>query len=397
MTNTDRPSPRLPWDAADPYPFYSRQREAGDVVWDDTAQAWLILGYHAAREALTGAQWTSDPRANPNASAGPLLNSTMIDANMLFTDGPDHDRLRTAVREVFSRSAVTGLHAGIESLCHDTVSAIPAHQTFDAMTHIARPLPAAVIGAWLGLDSDQGAALQEHSSTIISVLGGFATHEQLEHGVAASVALLAAMLPAAADRRTHPRDDLLSFLAADPNLTLDEVVITAILISVAGHETTAHLIGTSLLRLLTPDNNGHHLAEPIDPTDPAVITELLRLDSPVQAIGRTATTDHTLAGIDIRCGQAVLVCVAAANRDPTIYPGPDVFQPGRPGPAPLTFGYGVHYCLGATLARMETTAALHSILQRHPTLEGPPTWRDTPAIRGPVTLPIRFNASSPAS
>jgi cytochrome P450 len=121
-----------------------------------------------------------------------------------------------------------------------------------------------------------------------------------------------------------------------------------------------------------------------------VVTELLRLDSPVQATGRTATADQTLAGVDIRCGDAVLVCVAAANRDSAVYETPTYFEPGRPGPAPIAFGHGAHYCLGAALARLEITAALRHILDRRPVLAGIPAWRDTPAIRGPLAVPARF-------
>jgi cytochrome P450 len=391
MTTPDVTAPRLPWDAADPYPFYDTRRREDDVVWDDTAQSWLVLGYHAAREVLAGTDWISDPRANrANAEALKFLNPQFVDASMLFTDGLPHIRLRGAVRDVFTRSFIAGLTEGVESICADAVAAIATGDDFDVMSQIALPLPIAVIGAWLGLDTDQCAALREHSPAIIRILGGFADDDELEIGLAASAALIADFLPAAADRRTHPGDDLLSFIASDADLTLDEVVVTAILIAVAGHETTANLLGASLIRLLTPDPDGARLADRIEPDDPTVITELLRLDSPVQATGRTATAGQTLAGVDIGCGDAVLVCVAAANRDPAVYDHPDQFQPGRPGPAPIAFGHGAHYCLGASLARLETTAALRHILGRSPILAGTPTWRDTPAIRGPLTLPARF-------
>lgn len=391
MTTPDVAAPRLPWDASDPYPFYETRRRDGDVVWDDTAHAWLILGYHAARDVLGGGHWVSDPRANQaTMDAAPVINSAFVDASMLFTDGPVHDRLRGAVRDVFSRSFIGGLEAGVESICVDAVSVIPVDEPVDVMSEIALPLPLAVIGAWLGLDPEQCAALREHSPAIIRILGGFADQHDLEEGLAASAALIADFLPAAADRRSHPADDLLSFLAADTDLTLDEVVITAILIAVAGHETTANLLGASLVRLLTPTTDGTRLADHIDQTDPAVLTELLRLDAPVQATARTATADQTVSGIDIRRGETALVCIAAANRDPAVYRQPDQFRPGRAGPAPLSFGYGAHYCLGAALARLETTAALQHILRRRPVLAGDPTWRDTPAIRGPLTIPAVF-------
>ncbi|WP_066901947.1 cytochrome P450 [Mycolicibacterium houstonense] len=391
MTIPDVAAPRLPWDAADPYRFYAARRDEGDVVWDNTAQAWLVLGYRAARDVLTGKHWTSDPRANlAAAGATDFFNSTLVEASMLFTDGPAHDRLRASVRDVFGRTFISRLTDGIESICHDTASTLPAGRTFDAMARIALPLPIAVIGAWLGLDAGQCDALREHSPAVIRILGGFVDREELDHGIAAAAALLAEMLPAAADRRVHPGDDLLSYIAGDDNLTLDEVVLTAILVAVAGHETTANLLGASLVRLLTLDANGTRPADGTDPSDPGVITELLRLDSPVQATARTATADQSIAGVHIRCGETVLVCLAAANRDPAVYDDPDQFRPRRPGPAPLTFGHGAHYCLGAPLARLEITAALRHILPRRPTLMGTPEWRDTSAIRGPLSVPICF-------
>lgn len=394
MTIPELRTPQLPWDAADPYPYYEARRCDGNVVWDDGAQAWLALGHQAVREVLTGPHWSSDPRANAAAAAGAadFFNSAFVEASMLFTDGPTHDRLRGAVRDVFGRSFINRLSDGIESICHDTISVIPAGQTFDAMSQIALPLPIAVIGAWLGLDVDQCAALREYSPTIIRILGGFADQDELEHGIGAAAALLTEMLPAAADRRTHPRDDLLSFIAADPSLSLDEVVITAILIAVAGHETTANLLGAGLIRLLELGDDGTCLADRIDPADSSALTELLRIDSPVQAAGRTATADQTLAGVDIGCGETVLACIAAANRDPAVYVDPDDFRLDRQGPAPLTFGHGAHYCLGAPLARLEIAAALRHLLVRKPVLVDTATWRDTPAIRGPLTVSIRFCA-----
>ena len=122
-----------------------------------------------------------------------------------------------------------------------------------------------------------------------------------------------------------------------------------------------------------------------------VITELLRLDGPVQATARTATQNQLIDGVEIAAGQQALVIIAAANRDPTVFDNPDRFQLSRTGPAPLTFGYGVHYCLGAALARLEATVALRRILARGPRLADAVTWRDTLAIRGPLHVPIIFD------
>ena len=194
----------------------------------------------------------------------------------------------------------------------------------------------------------------------------------------------------AADRRAHPGEDLLSFIAADSALALEEVAMTAILIAVAGHETTANLLGAAILRLLNPEPDGARLVDQVDPADPALLTELLRLDGPVQATVRTATNDHHLAGADIRCGDSVVVAVAAANRDPSVFDQPDRLRLDRTGPAPLSFGYGAHYCLGAALAHLEANAALTKKIYHQPILAGPVTWRDTAAIRGPLSVPIMF-------
>lgn len=384
-------TPRLPWDPADPYPFYEDRRRDGNIVWDDVAQAWLVLSHREARDILAGPDWSADPRANAGAE---LLNSAIVDANMLFTDGLAHTRLRNAVRDLFSRNFIADLKAGIETITADIVDAIPTGRPFDAMAEIALPLPVAVIGTWLGLDPEQCTALREHSPAIIRLLGGFTDQDALDEGLAASAALIADFLPAAADRRAHPRDDLLSYLAADRDLSLDEVTITAILIAVAGHETTANLLGAALIRLVTPDPSGCIPTDRFHADESASYTELLRLDAPVQATARTAVSEHRIDGIAIDAGSPVVLCLAAANRDPLTYPAPDQFRPGRTGPPPLTFGHGAHYCLGAALARLETTIALRNILLRMPELTAGATWRDTAAIRGPQTIPARFTSGA---
>jgi cytochrome P450 len=204
---------------------------------------------------------------------------------------------------------------------------------------------------------------------------------------------MAEFLPLAADRRTHPGDDLLSFIAADPDVSLDEVVATAILIAVAGHETTANMLGAGVVTLLTRADDGSRALDRIDPADPALVTELLRLHGPVQSTVRTATTDHRIAGTRIAAGDTVLVVVAAANRDPAVFDQPNQIRLDRHGSAPLSFGYGAHYCLGAAVAQLELRTALPEILDRQPVLAGSVHWRDTAAIRGPLSVPLTFRST----
>lgn len=394
MTTTDAATARLPWDAADPYPFYESRRADGDVVWDDTAQAWLVLSYDAAREVVGGSEWTSDPAANAIARASmDAVSREFIRGSMLFADGANHERLRGSVRDVFTRSAVTGLTEGVEAIASTLIDGLPPDTVFDFMADIALPLPIAVIGAWLDLDGESCQLLRELSPAIIRMLGTLADPDEIAEGAAASATLMTEFLPRAADRRVHPGDDLLTFIAADPQLSLEEVVMTTILIAVAGHETTANLLGSGLVRLLTPGLDATRIVDRIDTTDPAMVTELIRIDGPVQSTVRTATADQVVGGVDIQAGQSALVAIAAANRDPVVFDDPARFRLDRSGPAPLSFGYGAHYCLGAALARLELTTALPKILARQPVLAGEVRWRDTPAVRGPVTTPMTFRGS----
>jgi cytochrome P450 len=392
MTSADVTGIRLPWDAADPYPFYEARRAEGEVVWDDTAQAWLVLSYEAAREVLGGSGWTSDPLANPLAGAAiDPLSADFFAGSMLFADGARHTRLRTAVRDVFTRSFAANLSAGVEAITAALIDEPEVGVPFDFMADIALPLPIAVIGGWLNLEPTTARLLRELSPVIIRMLGALAEPDQIAAGAAAGAALMAEFLPLAADRRTHPGDDLLSFIAADPDVSLDEVVATAILIAVAGHETTANMLGAGIVTLLTPAEDGSRVLDRIDPASPALVTELLRLHGPVQSTVRTATTDHTIAGTRIAAGDAVLVVVAAANRDPAVFDQTTQLRLDRHGPAPLSFGYGVHYCLGAAVAQLELSTAIPKIFDRQPVLAGSVHWRDTPAIRGPLSVPLIFS------
>lgn len=385
-------APRLPWDPADPYPFYERRRRDGHVVWDNAAQAWLVLGYHAARQVLGEPGWTSDPRANPDTRAAiDSLGSDMVDRSMLLTDGANHRRLRDAVRDVFTPSFIAGLTDGVQTIAQSVIDYPSTGIPFDFMTDIALPLPLTVAAEWLGLDPDNADLLRAESPAIIRMLGALADSEEITAGAAAFATLVAEFLPMAADRRAHPGEDLFSFIAADRALELDDVVITAILIAVAGHETTANLLGAGTVRLLQAGTDGSRLIDNLDPDDAAVLNELLRLDGPVQATARAATQHQRICGAEIAAGQQALVVVAAANRDPGVFNEPGQFRPRRSGPAPLAFGYGAHYCLGAALARLEVTVALRRILARNPVLTGPASWRDTPAIRGPLNVPIIFD------
>lgn len=392
MTTANPVTPRIPWDPKDPYLYLEDLRTRGDVVWDENAGSWVVLGYQPARDVLGGAGWSSDPLASPQlrAQAPKFLDPSSFGRNMLFTDGPDHTELRGAVRDVFTPGFIAGLREGVQSIVSQVVGYPITGEHFDFMAGIALPLPIAIIGEWLGLDNLSAAVLRQESPIIIQMLGAFADVDTVMAGTAAGAALAAELLPLAADRRAHPGDDLLSLIASNTDLPLEDVVTMAFTVAIAGHETTANLLGASMLRLLTPRPDGTRLADDIDPDDPTVITELLRLDGPVLGTARVATEEHSLGGYTICQGKAVLIAIAAANRDPQVFADPTEFQPDRKSSPPLAFGHGAHHCLGSALAKLETSVAIREILARRPEVTGPVSWRDTPAIRGPRSIPMRF-------
>jgi cytochrome P450 len=391
MTTGEAATRRLPWDAENPYSFYEQRRHEGDAVWDETIGAWLILGYDAARQVLSGSGWTSDPLANPTVRGRMgSFGKELLTRIMLFASGEDHARLRGSVRDVFTPSYIAGLNDGVDAIASAVIDHQEALTPFDFVGEIALPITVAVIGEWLDLDAGCLKLLHGESLAILRMLGAVPDADDVAAGTAAFARLVTGFLPLAADRRSHPSDDLLSLIASDDNLLLDDVVMTTILIAVAGHE-IAHLIGAAVTRLLSLGPDGNRVVDALDACDQSLITELLRLDGPVQATPiRTATKDHTIADIEIAAGQQALVVIAAANRDPAVFDQPGQFRLGRMAPAPLSFGHGAHHCLGASLARLETAVALRKTLARMPKLAGPVVWHDTPAIRGPRQIPMIF-------
>ncbi|QLL06601.1 cytochrome P450 [Mycobacterium vicinigordonae] len=386
-------APPVVWDPQNPHAYWDQRRQEGDIVWDDTMQAWLVLGYQAARDILSGPGWSSNLLSKPEIyeSISPTFDPEMFNRFILFADGVNHIRLRKAVRDVFTRSFIAGMRTGVQAIGSALIGHPEPHTVFDFMTEIALPMPVAIIGEWLRLDTNASRFLNDQAPTIIRMLQSLADPEEVARGTAAFSSIFMDFLPLAADRRTHPGDDLLSLIASDPDLELDDVVITAILIAVASRETTANLLGAAIVRLLTPEPDGARIIDDVDPADPSLVTELFRLDASVQTAARTATQDHAICGVDIAQGQQVVVVIPAVNRDPAVFDEPSRFRWNRSGPAPLTFSHGAHYCLGAALARLEITVALEEISARKPSLAGPPIWGDTQAIRGPQSVPMIFD------
>lgn len=382
----------IPWPADDPFPAYRELREAhGPVGFSPEADAWLVLGYDTAREVLRGDGWSSNPLASAAARAWAEslgLAGEGLGVLMIFVDPPDHTRLRRAAQRAFTPVAVERLRARVDHLAGLAVDAVNAGEPVDVVAEVTKPVPLAVICEWLDLGVDGARLLWDEAPALVRLLDLDPGDDPagLRDAAGALTAVVAHLLPLAVERRQRPGGDLLSMLAADAALGLDEVVGTALLLAIAGHETTTNLVGNALVTLLAgqPARTAGWAGEP--PLD-----ELLRLDGPVQAVARTATRDQLLAGRRVRAGERVLVVVGAANRDPDAFADPDRLDPERAGPPPLALGMGRHHCLGASLARLEAGVLLRRLQGREPSLAGPGvTWRPSPVLRGPARLTVRF-------
>jgi cytochrome P450 len=315
-------------------------------------------------------------------------------------DPPDHTRIRRLVSGAFTPKAIAGLDPWIREATGRLLTSVDAATGFDLIDALAFPLPIAVICHLLGVPAQDQASFRAWGHAVVAGLEPQTSLAARNQARAAELALTFYLQDLVAKRRADPDESLLSTLVAieedGDRLSSAELASTALLLLVAGFETTVNLIGNGTVALLGEPEQWERLRE--DPAQvPAAVEELLRYDSPVQVTSRTATEEVDLGGTAIKKGVEVIVAIGGANRDPGVFDQPDRLLIDRPNASRhLSFSLGIHHCLGAALARLEARIAVEELTRRYPSLEmaAPPVRRPLLLLRGFETVPVRAPARS---
>ncbi|MFJ7212489.1 cytochrome P450 [Amycolatopsis sp. NPDC098790] len=372
----------------DPYPAYRDWRERFPVA-RLSEQMFAVSGFAEATKVLRDPAFGHpEPEYLDPADRlpdQPVDESGRVVRAFLSLNPPDHTRLRRLVAKAFTPRMVSLLAPRIEKITASLIDGL--HGPFDLMTSLAKPLPVEVIAELLGVPLDDRERFAEWSHAMARALDPpFLQHpDTIEPAVRARQSFVAYFRALAEERRRSPGEDLLSALVAVSDagdvLTEGELLVTLTLLLIAGHETTTNLIGNGVLALLR--NGGLTAADPS-----SVVEEVLRYDSPVQLTARTALRDTELGSFAVPEGSQVIVLIGAANRDPAT--GPESFDPSRPAGRHLAFGQGIHFCLGAPLARLEGRIVFRELASRLPGLRlaGDPSWNATTTLRGLASLPV---------
>jgi cytochrome P450 len=392
---------------ADPYPAFARARAQAPVQWHEGLGLWLAFTHAESnavlRDRRLGRIWRDREPAERFASFNLIHRNALLEV-----EPPDHTRLRRLVSAAFARGHVERLRPWVQQVAGELVDGLVERsggtEPVDVLSGMAEELPVAVIAELLGVPRADRPLLRPWSNAIVKMYEYGRTTALEDAAERAADQFVTYLRGLATDRRRAPGEDLLSHLVTvrddsvvevgAPVLTEDELVTTCILLLNAGHEATVNVSGNGLLALLEhPDQLQRLRADP--GLLPTAVEELMRFDSPLQLFERTATADVQLGGITVREGQKVAALLGAANRDPAVFADPDTLDVGRTDNPHVTFGAGVHFCIGAPLARVELQASFGALLERTSRLElaRPARRRPEFVIRGLAELPV---VASPA-
>jgi len=386
-----------------PYPTYDLLRRELPVCWDERLGFWLVSRYADVFAALRDHRLSSAQLAEvmgrlpagEREQAQPLQE--ILTNRLLLTDDPDHRRIRMLMQLAFTPRQVERMREEIQLTIDQLLEPCQASGGFDLIADFADPLPAHVIAAMLGIPSGDRQLFKKCTDDIYAFMGISAEpiSARSRRATESAVQLRSHLSMLFAEARRQPREDLLSAMVAaeEQGTKLSETELFANVVGMinAAHETTANLIGNTVLNLLrNPDQWQKLLAEPGMCEN--AIEEGLRYDAPIQMLGRRAIADVELHGATIPKGQQVAMILGAANRDPEQFENPDRFDITRAEIKHVAFGGGPHFCLGAALGRLEGQMALATLVKRFPKLrltDKPIAWRPYPVFRGLKGLPLR--------
>jgi cytochrome P450 len=383
-------------DLDDPYDFYHELRHRARVMWVDKLGHWLVTGYRCALTLLRHDHVSSDRRNWSAYRLPPGLERPP--GGMFAMDRPDHTRLRGLVQQAFTPRLVQRLQPETERLTDRMLADMAERDEIDLMSDFAGPLPATVLAELLGVPPRDHQLFSAWSATFTGAIDPVSHRMTSPEGTRAHADLTGYLTAVIDERRRQPRPDLISGLlraeAAGGGLTGEELVEMCTLLVVAGFETTVNLIGNGVHALLAhPDQLARLRARPAMVA--TAVEELLRYDPPIQVSGRVPLRDIELDGQVLRRGQMVGILLGAVNRDPEAFPEPDRLDLTRAPNHHLAFGHGIHFCLGAPLARMVGAVALAALVTRFPglSLAGDPRRRSDLHVRGFTSLPVALGPS----
>ena len=390
---------------ANPYPLYHQLRGEQPVFWSEALGGWLLTRYDDVHATLRDTEHFSSRGRMlsvlnhlPDEERARLrLFEEHFTVGLISADPPDHTRLRGLISKAFTPRTIEGLRPRIQALVDELLDQAVERGEMDLIRDFAYPLPATVIAELLGAPPEARDRFKVWTEQILSFQGtGRVTVDVLEksqRGLHEMRDFLAALLD---ERRRRPQGDLLSRMVAaeaeGDKLTSDELLTTCVTLLTAGHETTTNLIGNGLYTLLRHPDQLHQLREQVN-LMPGAIEEMLRYESPLQRNPRRVAEDVELHGQTLRRGDYVLQILGSANRDPARFPAPDQFDITRQPNPHVAFGFGVHFCLGAPLARLEAPIAIETILRRLPQLRlatESVQWHEHGLLRGLQSLPVTF-------
>src|SRR5215218_1706102 len=379
----------LPNHHTDPYQIYEEMRARGPLVPTRLGN-YTTTSHRVCNEVLRSRRFG----VRPEDGSDDLANQAGLDLSLLELNPPDHTRIRRLAAPAFTPRRMAAYAGLVDQAIQRLLDQCERQREFDLMSSFASPLPIAVVTHLLGLPNEPE-RFRRLGSTIARALDGIWSLGQARTLAAADAELRTTFVELLQQRAAEPGDDLVSALVAEQGQAITATELSALvrLLLIAGFETTVNAIGSGM-RWLLNDRDQWELLVKEPERAPAVAEEVLRFEPPVQQAVRVALTETEVAGFPIRKNQWIIPVLAAANRDPEVYPEPNRFDITRESPAEhLAFSGGIHYCLGSPLARMELAMALRALAERFPDLRpaGPVEMRPGTTLRGPLRVPVKIN------